>query len=113
MKTGAIPVDAGGSNVRRTDVPVSVRAGLVVMCPLNVVAADDAAGLTSKSSPTLLMMLSRSSSDLAVESRSDCSAYLLSEGGSAIVLTVEFESFLGRRWEDVSQPGPVSDEVWP
>lgn len=68
--------------------------------------------LTSKSSPTLLMILSRSSSDLAVESGSEGSAYLLSEGGSTIVLAVEFESFPGRRWEDVSQSGPVLDETW-
>ena len=65
------------------------------VCPLDVVAADEGArsGLGSKSSPTLLIMLSRSSSDLAVESRSEGSAYLLSEGGSGIVLVVESESF--------------------
>ena len=66
------------------------------MNPSDVVAADDtpgSPGLTSKSSPTLLMMLSRSNSDLVVESGSEVSTYLLSEGGSAIVLAVEFESF--------------------
>ena len=79
---------------------MNVGAGLAEVCPLDVVAADEAPGslgLTSKSSPTLLMILSRSSSDLTVESKSEGSAYLLSDGGSAIVLAVEFVSFPGRR----------------
>lgn len=85
----------------------------MAVCPLDVVAADDvprSSGLASKSSPTLLIMLSKSSSDLAVESGSEVSAYLLKEGGSAIVLAVEFESFPSRRCVDVSEPGPVFDE---
>jgi hypothetical protein len=100
VKTGAGRAETGGSNVRWTGGLVNVGTGLVVVCPLDVVVADDvprSPGLTSKSSPTLLMMLSRSSSDLAVESGSEGSTYLLSEGGSAIVLAVEFESFPGRR----------------
>lgn len=68
------------------------------VCPFDVAGADKVArspGLPSKSSPTLLIILSRSSSDLAVESESEGSAYLLSEGGSGIVLIVEFESRRG------------------
>ena len=85
------------------------------MCPLDVVAVDIAPrspGLASKFNSTLLMILSRSSSDLAVESASESSTYLLSEGRSAIVLAVEFESFPGRRREDRSQSGPVFEGPW-
>lgn len=100
MKTDVGRAEVGGSNVRWTGWLVNVGIGLAVVFPLGVVVADEvprSPGLASRSSPTLLMMLSRSSSDLAVESRSEGSTYLLSEGGSAIVLTVEFESFPGRR----------------
>ena len=79
MKTRAGWVEIGGPNVRWT-------AGLAEVCPLDVIVADEAPGLlglTSKSSPTLLVILSRSGSDLTVESKSEGSAYLLSDGGSA------------------------------
>ena len=94
---------------------VNVGTGLAKVCPLDVVAADVVPGspsLESKFSPTLLIMLSRSSSDLVVESRSEGSAYLLREGGSAIVLVVEFGSFPGWRCDDMSKSGPVFDELW-
>lgn len=113
MKTCAGRAETGGSNVRCTDGLVNVGIGLVGICPLDVVVADvvpRSPGLVSKSSPTLLMMLSKSSSDLAVESRSEPSTYLLREGGSAMVLAVEFESFPRRRCADISESGPVFDE---
>jgi hypothetical protein len=100
----------GGPNVRWTGGLVNVGTTLVAVCPLDVVAADEVAkspDFTSKSSPTLLMMLSRSSSDLVVESWSEGSPYLLSEGGSTIVLVVEFGSFRG-----ISRSGPLFDEAW-
>lgn len=114
MKTGAGRAEIGGSNVRCTGGLLNVGTGLVEVCPLDVVAADDVSrspGFASKSSPTLLMMLSKSSSDLAVESGSEPSAYLLSEGGSAIVLAVEFESFPRGRCAGIPQSGPVFDEL--
>lgn len=94
---------------------MNVETGSAEVYPLDVIAEDDAPGppgLTSRSSPTLLIILSRSSSDLAVESESEGSTYLLSEGGSAIVLAVESESFPGRGREAVSQSGTVFDEPW-
>ena len=83
------------------------------MCPPDVEVVDDAPrspGLASKFNPTLLIILSRSSSDLVVVSKSEGSTYLLSEGGSAIVLAVEFESFPEGSPEDISWPGPLFGE---